>query len=332
MSQDEKKQYLEKLRADPEIGKVIDFIEDQNTKHLGQVKDPMSCFQTGRFSNFSVDQLLPFLSTSPTARKYMKACKHYLEGRTTLDVYGKQNIESEKHCDILQKSFRNYSIGLMTENALIRDFFPPVHIFSLLDEYLIHRPSDVFAQHFKVCMILRKVDKRVSKYDSYKEKIIAGERLAEKLRPYSDMVNERLILKDVYYMLASLYVVTDQYIRACDCFEKCYKLDKSDFKPLYGIGYTKEQDDPNEAMKLYHKFLEMAPKCDSQYPHVLYQLGNCYMIHFRNKIEALKYYNLGLRAEKEDRLPFEGVVDVPQKSNLKMVAELQKSLEAKKKH
>ena len=180
MSQDEKKQYLEKLRADPEIGKVIDFIGDKNAKILGQVKDAMSCFKTERFSNFSADQLLPFLSTSPTARKYMKACKHYLEGRTTLDLYGKQIIESEKDCDILQKSFRNYSIGLMTENALIREFVPPDHIFSLLDEYLIRRPSDVFAQHFKVCMMFRKVDERVSKYDSYKEKIIAEERLAKK--------------------------------------------------------------------------------------------------------------------------------------------------------
>ena len=325
MTHAERKQFIENLKTDPQKKVIIDHMEKMHRRMLNQVNDADSVYERTRFSNFSIEQLEPYLAISVTARKYMQACEYYCEGFVALQRHDKETIDNDKECDNLQSGFRNYSLGLMTENALLGLFPPPANTWKVLNDYISGRPNDVLAQHFRLCLLVRKKDARMSKYEIYKERIIAGESLAEKLRPYSSMTEERMVLIDTYYLLASMYVVTDQYGRACDSFEKCYKLDKTNYKPVYGIGFTQESNKPNEAIRLYHKYLEMAPKCDSQYPDVLYQLGACYLEYFHNKQEAITYYDLGLKAEKEDRLPFEGPVNTPPKQLLQLLKTVSES-------
>ena len=312
----------EKLKSDPKLKLIFEGFERIQARQLRQVDDASSCLKITRFSNFLPKQLVPYLATSPTANTYMRACEMCINGFNILDKYGKRTVDNDDDCEFLEAAFACYSVAHMLENVLVKIFPPPQYIMDLLPEYISLRPNDVQAQHLRVVRIASRflASDIVSKYDEFKEKIVEAETLAEKIRQLPESNYERMILVDTYWLLGSLYSVTDQNERALDSFQKSYRLDPFNHSSLYGVAVSQmKTNNTGEAIKLFQKFLDMAPRCDGQYAKCLYQLGFCYLTFYNNPNEALKYYELGLKNEKEDRLPCDGSVDLPAKQFLKML-------------
>ena len=312
----------EEIEKEPTMKLIVESFESIQQRKLRQVEDASSCLRIKRFSNFSPQQLVPLVATSPTAKTYMRACEYSFNGFAILNQYGKRTVDNDDDCDVLEAAFANYSLAHMLENVLIKIFPPPLYIMDLLSNYIILRPNDVLAQYLRVALILHRFlsSDIVSKYNEIKEKIVEAELLAEKIRHLPESNYERMVLIDTYYLLGSLYSITDQYERALDCFQKSYRLDPFNHRALYGVAYSQmESDNKDEAIKLFRKFLDMAPRCDRQYANCLYQLGFGYLTNYKNPKEALKYYKLGLKNEKEDRLPCDGSVDLPAKEYLKIL-------------
>ena len=322
MTPERHKLLKEEMKKDPKLKLIFDGIDSMHAKKLQHVEDASSCLKITRFSNFSPEQLVPYLDTSPTAQTYMRACEYCINGNIILDQYGKSTVDNDVDCDVLETAFANYSIPHTLENVLISICPPPPYIMDLVSNYIKLRPNDVLAQHLRVVLKFHRVSSRdiVSKYDEIKEKIVEAELLAEKIRHLPESNYERMVLIDTYYILGSLYSITDQHERALDSFKKSYNLDPLNHSSLYGVAYSQmESNNSDEAIKLFRKFLDMAPRCDSQYARCLYQLGFCYFTFYKNPKEALKFYELGLKNEKEDRLPCDGSVDVPAKESLKIL-------------
>ena len=310
------------VKKDPTLKLIIEGFKSMQKRNLRQVEDPSSCLKIKRFSNFSPQQLVPYLATSPTAEKYMRACEYCIDGFAILNQYGKKTVDNDDDCDVLETAFANYSLSHMLENVLISIFPPKQYIMDLLSNYIILRPNDVLAQHIRVALIFHQFSASdiVSKYDELKNKIVEAELLAENIRHLPESNYERMVLIDTYYLLGSLYSITDQNERALDSFQKSYRLDPLNHSSLYGVAcHQLENGNPDEAIKLFRKFLDIAPRCDCKYANCLYQLGSCYLKHYKNPKEACKYYELGLKNEKEDRLPCDGSVDVPAKELLKIL-------------
>ena len=154
---------------------LINFTKNEEAECLKQIQDPSVILKSERFSDFSVEQLEPYLPTSATARTYKEACEYYCKGLKTLEQYPKQTIDNDKDCDILQTGFRNYSLGFMKENVLFKYYQPSENSWNLLNDYISRRPNDVSAQHFRLRFRFWREDPRMPRYETYKEIIIAGE-------------------------------------------------------------------------------------------------------------------------------------------------------------
>ena len=320
----------EEMKKDPKWKIIIDGIKSLQERNLRQVEDPSSCLKITRLRNFSPQQLVPYLATSPTAKKYMRACEYCINGFAILNQYGKRTVDNDDDCDVLETAFANYSLAHMLENVFMIIFPPPQYIMDLLSNYIILRPNDVLAQHLRVALIFHHFSASdiVSKYDELKEKIVEAELLAEKIRHLPESNYERMVLIDTYYILGSLYSITVQHERALDSFQKSYRLDPLNHSSLYGVAcHQLESGNPDEAIELFGKYLDIAPRCDCKYANCLYQLGKCYLTYYKNIKEALKYYELGLKNEKEDRLSCDGSVDLPAKEGLKVLQHTYKTFQ-----
>lgn len=98
-----------------------------------------------------------------------------------------------------------------------------------------------------------------------------------------------------------------QIVRAFDSFKKAYSYDKDDFTCLYGVAY--HHPILAESIKLFKVFIEKAPHCHKQYFEAFYNLAFIYIRHYQNFVEAKKYYDKGVEAEKE-QLPFIPVIKI----------------------
>lgn len=313
----ERESYLEQMKDDPTMKAVIEDLEHSRNALIQQASDPLSTYQRENTTPLTREMFLPYIATSPTAQKSMQAFENFHIGFFTLLTFGKQSIETDEDCDYLKPAFQAYSWAYMVLNIMYAQFYPPSNVFALLEQYIARRPNDIWAQYFKVCMIFNKQRPGVAKYEAIKEKIVAAELLAEKIRHLSAIRDERMVLISTYYLLGSMYSVTDQSERSLDSFQKCLDLDPTNIDAIYGLACQKKENDLDEAIKLYHRYLDIAPKCDKKYPNAFYQLGICYLSRYGNQQEALKYYRQGLKAE-ESRLPFtdKSHADIPPKRTL----------------
>ena len=329
MTPEEQDKFVNELKTKgPRLKEVFDSL---NAARLQQVMDPITTYQRV-VPQYTPDMFLPYISTSPTARKYLQALENYAHGYRVLRQFGKHTIENEEDCELLKSAFHAYSWGHMVDSVMYGYFQPPPYTPSLLQEFIDRRPNDIFAQHFKICMLFHKRDQKMSKYESLKEKIIEAELLADRIRHLVEIKEERMVLIDLYYLLGSLYRITEQVDRALDSFQKCLDLDTSNIDAMYAVGIQKIEQDLEGAIKLLHRYLDSAPKCDTKYPNALYQLGICYFLHFKNTEEALKYYKLGLKAE-DQRLPFidKDHANIPEKRLLETMSNIFTSTEDKAK-
>lgn len=318
----EREKYIEKLKEDPNLKVLMEGIERSTAMGAKQASDPESTLYRERIP-YTAEMFLPYVSTSPTAKCHLQVFQNYMFGCKKLYEYGKENIETEKDCDFLQEAFKYYAWAHMVETIMYDQFHPPANTFALLEEYIKRRPNDVFARYFRVAMIFQKRSPGVLKIEAIKEKIIEAELLVESIRHLSGIKEERMILISTLYLLGSMYSVTNQTERALDSFQKSLDLDPSYLPALYGVAMNKMESDVDGAIKLLHKYLDIAPRCDKKYPNALYQLGACYFMRYQNVQEAHKYYRKGLRAEKE-RLPFieKSHADIPAKHTLELMSKL----------
>lgn len=326
LTPEERKKYMEEMKtALPEMKVMLEDLERSADVCAKQAVDPGSTYLSAHGS-YTEEMFLPYVSTSPTAQYHLEMYRNYRYGCMKLYEFEKQAIETESDCDFLKEAFQAYAWAHMAETIMYQQFHPPPNTFRLLEEYLKRRPNDVFARYFRVAMIFHEPNPGVPKLEAFKRKIIEGEMLVESIRHLSSVKEERMVLISTYYLLGSMYKVTAQTERALDSFQKSLDLDPANIASIYGVAINLiDSSDFDGAIKLLHRYLDLAPRCDKKYPNALYQLGQCYILKYQNCQEALKYYKEGLKAEAE-RLPFieKSHADIPAKSTLETLSKVWK--------
>ena len=289
----------------------IQTMQGMKQSHIDEMRHPSMYFQTP-VKYLSREEMTKY-PNSPTAKKYMMAFDHFWAGFACLHSYDKDLVISETDCDQLEPGFYAYAVGYILENLMIGQFSPPDNTMSLLEQYLKMRPNDVFAAYFNLRLFLRIRDDSAKKL---KNDIIACEILAHKIasRGTSLTTAEKMVLSDIYSVVASYYTITHQSRRALDSFEQSYSHDEENTQALYGIAYNVSDSNPGRCVSLLFEFLGKAPTCDKQYPNVLYHLSLLnFTMHKVN--EAGRYFQLAQLYEKY-RLPFLPEVDTTAKTTL----------------
>lgn len=326
------KEITQSVRDDPNYERCMEYAVDM-TKEL--VLDNNDAYRA--FLNCGTAIMTPAMFSayphSPTAQRYLKAFKFFMNGWIILQNYRKNVVETEVDCDYLKPAFHAYSYGEMTEQHLVSQFQPPDYTTVLIDQYLKFRPSDIFAEYCKVMLVHhpnlnKKKSKNFSDFEFQKNLIVTGEKFIHKRSQYVDFSEvDRSMLKSLYYKLGSIYITTSQGKRALNSFQKSYDLDKSNVLALYGIAFQCMEIDPDKAISLFLQFIDRAPKCAKQYPNAHYQLAFLYLTHYKNFQEGMRYCDLAEKAEKW-RLSFLIRPDIPAKTFVQLVKSM--NIESKK--
>jgi tetratricopeptide (TPR) repeat protein len=235
--------------------------------------------------------------------------------------YKKPRVLLQSDCDYLEPGLHHFIEGFMMAQYMLQQF-PMVPSFKdLVEDYLKLRPNDILVEYIYVKALVTEKSKSLPDYERCKEIIRAFEKFVHKLLPYKHQNTAKRILIDSYYMLGANYTSTDQYERALDAFEKCYALDETNIAAIYSVAFHNKNKDPEKALQLCNKYLDMAPQCDEKFPNVHYVMGYIYACHLKNIELAKKHYHLGKKAETY-RLPFNPPTDFNPKSFLESLLPL----------
>ncbi|CAC5416534.1 unnamed protein product [Mytilus coruscus] len=299
----------------PENSSLFELFTSYVEERARQANDSTRIFKGTQLSDPRVYLQCP---NSPTANNYRQAVYHFKTASQILQKYEKDKVDDLKDCELLRPVFENIVYGHICENSMFAFFCSTENTPILINQYLMLKPDDIFAEYAQYIILWRIVSKAkkkknlLSDFESAKKHIKTAELLAFKLSKNVDCQPcHRIILIDLYYDLGSKYVSTGQPERALDSYQKCFELDISNYSALYGIAYMHMQSDPEKAIELFKKFINMAPECEKQYPNAYYMIASLYLLN-ENLDEVLRYCSLAEDAEKK-RLPFLGPVDVPQK-------------------
>ncbi|XP_053378946.1 uncharacterized protein LOC123526439 [Mercenaria mercenaria] len=294
------------LREHPEFKKVFQHLEKSGKDRTEQAQNSSVVFTNKRGT--VTEELLMQYPNSPTAKQTMIALNHYQFAFCVLWSYTKPRVLVQSDCDSIQPGLHHYMEGYMIAMYMSQQFPLPPTIETLVEDYLRLRPNDSLVEYFHVTIVVDMQTKKKSDYESCKDIIRAHEIFVHKIFPFKNVDTEKRILIDSYYLLGAKYTSTDQDVRALDAFEKCYALDETNIGALYSVAFHYMTKDPEKALKLCNKYLDMAPKCDEKYPNVHYVMGFIYATHMKNIELAKKYYYLGQKAETL-RLPFNPPTD-----------------------
>lgn len=319
---DDRKDITRSIRDDPNFKLCMNNVLEMKKQLVLQNNDAHRVFLHSERPIMTPPMFCAY-PDSPTAQRYMKAFNFFIYGWNILQNYHKDVVENEIDCDFLQPAFHAYSYGEMTEQHLFSQFQPPENTTNLINQYLKLRPRDVLTEFCKAILVFnpdlsKYKSENFSDFDFQKTQIVTGEEFIHKRLPYVDLSEvDRAMLISLYYQLGAIYVTTLQQKRALDSFQKCYDLDKTNVSAVYGIAYQYMEKDPDRAISLFLQYTDRAPDCDKQYPNAHYNLALLYLIHYKNKQEAMRYCNLAEKAEKK-RLSFIYPVDIPQKRIVQM--------------
>ncbi|XP_052088569.1 uncharacterized protein LOC127725554 [Mytilus californianus] len=287
-----------------------------HTEIVKQARDSLRIFNDERKCPVSMFLQYP---NSPTAVNFGRAFFHFTSASQIFGGYKKDKIEDMGDCDALSPAFENIFKGYLLENSMFDPFRPPEKTSVLVDQYLKFRPQDICAEYVKILILMRGScnpnkggNTLLSDFESGKLRIKTSEKFASKLSSNLDAHPfKRQVLTNVYYFLGAIYVSTNQPERALDSFKKCYDLDNTHFSYIYGIAYHYITSNPTKAIKLFLKYISMAPECDKQYPNAYYMIASAFCMQ-GNLEEGFRYCSLAEDAEKI-RLPFLSPVSVSQK-------------------
>ena len=279
---------------------IIYAMRKQRQERVDQIQNPTMCYRSE--FRFLLPEEIELFRKYPTAQKYMKAFENFRAGYSCLYNYGKENVVNESDCRYLENGFRAYAFGYVLENLMINQFSPPENTICLLEQYLALRPNDAFAEYFQLRLI-KHIDENTIK--KLMDDMVAAEKLAHKLELRTATLSqlEKMVLSDIYTLVGADYTTTDQHKRAVLCFEQAYFHDKKNTTAIYGIAYNLRNTDTRRSETLLRLFLETAPKCDKQYPNVLYNLSMLYLKGEDGMRKAERYFELAQLYEKH-RLPF----------------------------
>ncbi|VDH97848.1 Hypothetical predicted protein [Mytilus galloprovincialis] len=242
---------------------------------------------------------------SPTAKRYIKAFELFCVAEEVLRQCTITKVETVEDCEYLQSAFHGYAKANLCEGHLFDTFRPTPKTIDLIDQYLKLRPNDILTEYFKTAIIHKEqpsVYKSQSGYSSgkhLKKLIKMNEQFALKVSKKKHQSEiQRDILIDIFFLLGSLYSITDQEVRALDSFQKSYDLDNSNLDSLYGVAFYNFYRKFDKAESLLKKYLELAPECDKRYYDAYYTLG---LIHLKrdNINQATECYYKGVAAEKK---------------------------------
>ncbi|CAC5360157.1 unnamed protein product [Mytilus coruscus] len=327
---------LRAFMGNPVYSSFLDFFKSGREEQAKQASDSTRIFEDKRMFDPRVFLQYP---NSPTANNHSRAVCHLIMASEKIEDFNKDSVENLKDCEILRSAFENIVYGHICENSMFGPFHPPEYTSILIDQYLMLKPDDIFAEYTKQLILWRTLSQAqkgknlLSDFEYAKLSIKSAEQLAYKLSLDVDSLpGKRIILIDIYYCLGAKYVSTSQPERALDSFQKCFDLDNSNYSALYGIAYMHMKDEPMKAIEFFRKFIKMAPECDKQYPNAYYMIASLYVTKGNAK-EALRYCSLAEDAEKK-RLPFLGPVDIPQKDMMQqmksMIPQIEKMKSQKK--
>ncbi|KAK3089496.1 hypothetical protein FSP39_004052 [Pinctada imbricata] len=289
------------------IGPVLRSLHKMNQYSIDEMQNPSLIFR----SKAGFYDPMDFLKhpDSPTAEKYMVAFQSFFSGFQCLHMYrsNRDTVENDTDCTTLKFGFSAYAVGYILENNMIKQFPPPKNVMELLDQYLKLRPFDAFAEYFKLRVFINNRDS----HEKLMRNIVACEVLATKLESRVPTDEVKMILNDVYNVVAAYYTVTKQNLRAIDSFERAIEIDETNTNAIYGVAFNVFHTDPKRAEMMFLDYLRKAPKCDKQYPNVLYHMSLLYM---RKKFsKSVRYFELAQTSERE-RLPFLQEVEINAKT------------------
>lgn len=317
------------LMDNPAFMSMFSFLKRGEEEKAKGARDSSRIFRENKLFDSNDFSHYP---NSPTASYFRRAVYHFRMAVEIIKGYNRESVDNLKDCEVLRPAFENVVYGHICENSMYEPFRPPDNTSILIDQYLMLKPDDVFAEYAKHIILGRTLLKEekgnnlLSDFESSKLYIKSSELLALKLKPKTNAQPYRMILIDIYYYLGSKYVSTEQHERALDSFQKCFDLDNSNYRALYGIAYQHMESDPEKALELFKKFISMAPECEKQYPNAYYMIATIYMSK-GNFDAALRHCSLAEDAERT-RLPFLGPVDIPHKDMMQqmkcMIPQIQK--------
>lgn len=301
-------------------------------------KHPLAISQPFAFS----EELLQQFNGSPTARIYLQAFKLVEEGIETLNTSQFTN----------RRGITLIAHGYLTENTILQTF-PQIkslshNILHTCNENLHKNPC--FFEGLLLAYILR--EKGTIQGVLTLKNLIYFIQEAEPNsppceKPFRFDENYSSWLHVLYYHLAAIYTISEDFERAAEAFENSLKCCPSYYDAKRGLGHSlmklytiKEvsktknprQDLPRTTEQSKHdgeiskyeswtvenlrdtavtrlkEFLNEAPKCFKFYPNACYYLAKL----ANNRAEFVKYYELGQEAE-ERRLPFFDPVNLPLK-------------------
>lgn len=277
--------------------KLIDELSSIQKKCEMNAQDTYSVFLN--YNDRTVYEPYTFAAypQSRTAQRYLDACEKCITAWSIVRQYKKKMVENEEDCEYLQPAFHNFSRASMCENHMFTVKAPSELVRLLLYQYLQLRPKDILAKYLTIVLLMldpykREKDK-LSDFKSMKGIIVAAEMFAYETEQLEDSELKKEILKDLYFHLGIKYSVTCQEFRALDSFKKSFDLDKSNYCALFGIAYHYRNREPSEAIKLFEKYIKIAPQCDKQYDDAFYTLSVIHLMHYRNLDEAFRYAELG---------------------------------------
>ncbi|XP_071137935.1 uncharacterized protein [Mytilus edulis] len=318
------------LMQNPENSALFELFTSNVEERARQANDSTRIFKGTQLTDPRVYLQCP---NSPTANKYRLAVYHFKTASQILQKYEKDKVDDLKDCELLRPVFENIVYGHVWENSMFFFFCSTENTPNLINQYVMLKPDDIFAEYAQYLILWRIESKAkqkknlLSDFESAKKHIKTAELLAFKVSKNVDCQPcHRVILIDLYYDLGSKYVATGQPERALDSYQKSFELDISNYAALYGIAYMYMQSDPEKAIELFKKFVNMAPECAKQYPNAYYMIASCYLLN-ENLDEVLRYCSLAEDAEKK-RLPFLAPVDVPQKEMLHHTRNLIKKMKS----
>ncbi|CAC5390662.1 unnamed protein product [Mytilus coruscus] len=242
---------------------------------------------------------------SPTAKRYEKAFELFCVAEKVLMQCTITKVETIEDCICLQPAFHGYAKANLCEGHLFDTFKPTKKTADLIDQYLKLRPNDILTEYFKTTIINNEQPSDYKSQSGYssgkhlKKLIKMNEQFALKVsKKKSQSEIQRDILIDKYFLLGSLYSITDQEVRALDSFQKSYDLDNSNLDSLYGVAFYHFFRNSDKAESLLKKYLQLAPECDRRYYDAYYTLG---LIHLKreNIKQATEYFNKGVTAEQK---------------------------------
>ncbi|XP_063416956.1 uncharacterized protein LOC134699280 [Mytilus trossulus] len=290
-----------------------------------QNHDPASVYQ--RWHADLTNDMISTFRNSPTAQKYKTAHEMFKKGQSILCRYTKPKVDTDDDCDFLQPAFHSYAYGEMSDTIWFGEFRPPKNASDLLDQYLKHRPEDVLSEYCKTIFAYRsEIDEQnesaLSKFNHLHIAIRTTEVFAMKVREATTTSNiKHQILSKLYNTLGSFYAITDQGFRAVDSFQKAYDTDNNDYDSLFGVAWWQKEENPDEAINLFHKYLDVAPECDKKYYDAFYSLAVIYLTSKRDIPKFKEYYNKAQDAEKK-QLPFYPPYDTSSRQCANMMMEV----------